>query len=78
METCSAARCRLSAAMVVQPDRSLPEAAELPTLTVDPEAVDVVEVPDFDSLPLPGDPCPVCGSLETWWDMLGGGHCRTM
>lgn len=22
------------------------------------------------------DPCPRCGSLEKWWDLLGGGHCQ--
>jgi hypothetical protein len=66
------------AAMVVQPEVlpepiPRPKAAELPTLAADTEAV---EVPDFDSLPLPGDPCPRCGSLEKWWDILGGEHCQ--
>jgi hypothetical protein len=41
-----------------------------------PEVVNVVEMPDFDSLPLPGDPCLRCGSLEKWWDILGGEHCQ--
>ena len=53
-----------------------PEAVVLPTPTVEPEAADAEKVPDFDSLPLPGDPCPLCGSLETWWDILGGEHCQ--
>ena len=58
------------AAMIVQP-----EAAGLPTPAVEPEAAEVEEVPDFDSLPLPGDPCPVCGSLEEWTDLLGRQRC---
>jgi len=53
-----------------------PEAVDLPTLAVDTEWAELERLPDFDSLPLPGDPCPVCGSLETWWDMLGGEHCQ--
>jgi len=24
----------------------------------------------------PGDPCPDCGSLEVWWDLLGERHCQ--
>jgi ribosomal protein S27AE len=52
-----------------------PEAAELPAPTVDTEAVEVVEVPDFDSLPLPGKFCPRCGSLEEWTDLLGRQRC---
>jgi hypothetical protein len=52
-----------------------PEAAELPTPVADTEAVEVVEVPDFDDLPLPGDPCPRCGSLEEWADLLGRRRC---
>ncbi len=31
---------------------------------------------DFDDLPEPGEPCPKCGSLEAWWDLLGGQHCQ--
>jgi hypothetical protein len=48
---------------------------ELPTPAVDTVAAGVVEVPDFNSLPLPGDPCRVCGSLEEWTDLLGSRHC---
>ena len=32
-------------------------------------------VADFDELPEPGQPCPRCGSLEKWTDLLGGEHC---
>ena len=53
-----------------------PEVTELPTPAVDPLAAEWEKVPDFDSLPLPGRPCPRCGSLETWWDILGGEHCQ--
>ena len=65
------------AAMVVQPEVlpepiPRPKAAELPTPAADTEAV---EMPDFDSLPLPGEPCPVCGSLEEWTDMLDRRRC---
>jgi hypothetical protein len=45
------------------------------TPTVEPNGVDVQDVPDFDSLPLPGDPCPRCGSLEEWADLLGRHRC---
>jgi hypothetical protein len=64
-----------TAAVVVQYS-ALPEVADVPTMIVDPEETDLGEVPDFDSLPEPGKPCPVCGSLETWWDMRGGEHCQ--
>ena len=30
----------------------------------------------FDDLPLPGPPCPKCGSVEEWTDLLGGRHCQ--
>lgn len=40
-----------------------------------PESDKRWEVPDFDGLPMP-DPCPKCGSLELWWDLLGGVHCQ--
>ena len=30
----------------------------------------------WDEATEPGDPCPVCGSLEKWWDILGGEHCQ--
>jgi len=52
-----------------------PEAAELPTPAVETKTAAVVGMPDFDSLSLPGDPCPRCGSLEEWADLLGGRHC---
>jgi len=52
-----------------------PKAAELPTPTVDTEPANLDSVPDFDSLPLPGNPCPVCGSLEEWTDLLGRRRC---
>ncbi|MGD0517787.1 MAG: hypothetical protein ABSA26_09660 [Thermoguttaceae bacterium] len=52
-----------------------PEVAELPTPVVDPQVADVDEAPDFDSLPLPGDPCPKCQSLELWESMAGGWRC---
>ena len=68
------------AAMMVQPEAVPepipgPEAADLPTSAVDTEWAEVVEVPDFDSFPLPGNPCPVCGSLEEWTDLLGRQRC---
>ena len=31
---------------------------------------------DFEDLPEPGNPCPKCGSLEYWTDLLGGRHCQ--
>ena len=52
-----------------------PEAVELPTPAVGTEWAEVERLPDFDSLPLPGDPCPSCGRLEEWTDLLGGRHC---
>jgi hypothetical protein len=58
-----------------QPE-GVPEIVELPTPTADPEGADMVDMPDFDCLPPPGDQCPVCGSLEMWWDILGGEHCQ--
>jgi hypothetical protein len=29
----------------------------------------------FDDLPLPGTPCPRCGSLEEWTDLFGRRRC---
>jgi hypothetical protein len=52
-----------------------PKAAELPTLAVDTVWAAVVEVPDFNSLPMPGPACLVCGSLESWQDLLGRQRC---
>jgi hypothetical protein len=54
---------------------AVPEAVKLPTPAVDPEAANLETLPDFDSLPLPGEPCPVCGSLEEWTDMLDRRRC---
>jgi hypothetical protein len=31
----------------------------------------------WDAAEEPGPPCPECGSLEVWWDLLGGRHCQT-
>jgi hypothetical protein len=50
-----------------------PEAAELPV--VDTKAADVDEVADFDNLLAPGPACAVCGSLESWTDLLGRQRC---
>ncbi len=58
-----------------------PEVTELPLLperagpVVDTLAAEWENVADFDSLPLPGDPCPVCGSLEEWTDLLERRRC---
>jgi hypothetical protein len=30
----------------------------------------------WEDLPTFPEPCPVCGSLELWWDLLGGVHCQ--
>ena len=30
----------------------------------------------WDEATEPGPACPVCGSLEKWWDILGGEHCQ--
>ena len=51
----------------------LPESA---SPVVNPLAADWEDVADGDSLLLPSDPCPVCGSLEKWRDILGGEHCQ--
>ena len=69
-----------TAATMVQPEAApepigRPKPAELPTLAVDADSAEVEAVPDFDSLPLPGEPCPVCGSLEQWTDLLGRQRC---
>jgi hypothetical protein len=53
-----------------------PEVTELATPAADPLAAEWEKVTDFDSLPLPGRPCPQCGSLEMWWDILGSEHCQ--
>ena len=39
------------------------------------EAPDLPEHVPFDSLPEPGPPCPICGSLELWQDGLGRRRC---
>ena len=39
------------------------------------EAPDLPEAVPFDDLPLPGPGCPVCGSLESWRDLLGRERC---
>lgn len=52
-----------------------PEAVEVPTPIIDPEAANADEIPDFESLPPPGDPCPRCGSLEAWENILGRRRC---
>ena len=39
------------------------------------QAPDLPEVIPFDDLPLPGPPCPKCGSLEQWQDALGRTRC---
>ena len=39
------------------------------------KAPDLPEVMPFDDLPLPGPPCPKCGSLEQWQDGLGRERC---
>lgn len=31
---------------------------------------------DFDGLPEPGKPCPVCGSLDVLWGLLGETTCQ--
>ena len=41
---------------------------------------DDAALPDTDMAPWdeciePPDPCPKCGSLMIWWDVLGGQHC---
>ncbi len=41
---------------------------------------DDAALPDRDMAPWeecvePPDPCPKCGSLMIWWDVLGGRHC---
>lgn len=53
-----------------------PVAAELSTPAIDALAAGGDDAPDFDSLPLPGDPCPVCGSLEQWTDAIGRNRCE--
>lgn len=53
-----------------------PQATEMPTPAVETEWAAVVETPDFDNLPVPGEPCARCGSLEKWWDILRGEHCQ--
>jgi hypothetical protein len=30
----------------------------------------------WDEATEPGQACPRCGSLEKWWDILGGEHCQ--
>jgi len=43
-----------------------------------PEDVEPIEL-DPDGWPVgsiePAEPCPTCGGLEKWWDLLGGEHC---
>ncbi|MEN6558053.1 MAG: hypothetical protein ABFC54_07725 [Thermoguttaceae bacterium] len=38
------------------------------------QAPDLAEVVPSEAMPWP-NPCPRCGSLEKWWDVLGGEHC---
>lgn len=57
---------------VLRPDGKGRLGWEAPDL---PEASRWWAVADFDELPEPGDPCPRCGSFETWSDLLGGEHC---
>lgn len=52
-----------------------PVVVEVPTPIVETEWAAVVEVHDFDSLSLPGEPCPVCQSLKEWTDLLGRRRC---
>jgi hypothetical protein len=30
---------------------------------------------DFEDLPTPGEPCPVCNGLAFWWNVLGDRRC---
>jgi hypothetical protein len=43
----------------------------LPTVVDIPEPEPAVP---FEQLPEP-KPCPQCGGLDKWWDILGGEHC---
>ena len=59
-------------AWVLRPDALGRLGLEAPDL---PEADRWWSAAGFDDLPDPGDPCPACGSLETWSDLGGGRRC---
>jgi hypothetical protein len=36
----------------------------------------LVDCPTWENTEEPGQPCPACGSLETWWNINGKSHCQ--
>jgi len=51
-----------------------PVAALAPLLPAAVAAHD--DCPAWEQGEQPGEPCPVCDSLEYWQDLLGGRHCQ--
>jgi hypothetical protein len=52
-----------------QQSRSAPDDSITPSTVTDSDVVPWEECIE------PPDPCPKCGSLMIWWDVLGGQHC---
>jgi len=53
---------------------STPWEVEFRTEALSAIATDVHATP-WEECIEPPDPCPTCGGLMFWWDMLGGHHC---
>ena len=64
---------------VAEPEAAEPEAVAAITADADHQFI-VAAGADADAIwdaaEPPGDPCPKCGSLERWWDLLGNEHCQ--
>jgi hypothetical protein len=61
--------------------RSVESRPEAPPSFIGPHEAAIFSIPaDGDAVSgeeciEPPDPCPKCGSLMFWWDLLGGQHC---
>lgn len=64
------------------PSETLPETREIPAISADitpqiPASAIIDEETGFTAIPVESvDPCPVCGSLELWWDAFDNVHCQ--
>ena len=52
----------------------------IPTVAPSVAVCELVALPDdypaWEQAEPPGEPCPACGSLEYWLNLLGGRHCQ--
>ena len=55
--------------LAAQQSHGDPDHATAPSIATDADIV------PWDECIEPPDPCPACGSLMFWWDVLGGQHC---